>query len=231
MSDPALDTKLLEICKQSPADAASLSLRRNLIAKLLADGADPSARDAQGRTPLWWAAAYLDRACCLVLLDAGATEVTDVEGKTVLYTAVEHGNLETAKLLMDRGGVATEKLVALADRHLYLKLAAELRKRAGLPDPFRDDPRASLIVLAKQLGHHARSSAESSGDLAHYENREDLDPDDLCIEYWIGFYKSVAREGIDALDDGLQTALPEREAMLEELYEAYCAGYDSASGS
>lgn len=227
----ALDTKLLEVCKQRPTDATLLPVRRAIIAKLLADGAAPSAHDAHGRTPLWWAAAYLDRACCELLLDAGATDRADAENKTALQSAVEHGNLETTLLLLDRGGTATEKLVALADRRFYMKLAAELRKRVGLADPFRDDPRAAMIIFAKQLEFHARTSAEASGDLAHYEEREDLEPADLMFEYWLGHYKSLAREELDALDEAERAALPEREAMLEELYDAYRTGYDSASGS
>ena len=59
--------------------------------------------------------------------------------------------------------------------------------------------RPEMEWLAKQLGDHTRASAEASGDLAHYEERDDLDPDDLCIEYWLGHYKSVVREAIDTV--------------------------------
>ncbi|HEY4057672.1 MAG TPA: hypothetical protein VGM39_13750 [Kofleriaceae bacterium] len=159
----------------------------------------------------------------------GLLDPDDVEDE--LESAVERGDLEATLSLLDRGGIATEKLVALADRNLHMKLAQELRKRAGLFDPFRDDPRGTLVVLAKQLGHHARASAEASGDLGYYEGREDLDAGDLCIEYWLGHYKSVVREAFDAIDEEARRALPEREALLQELYDAYCAGYDSASGS
>lgn len=65
-------------------------------------GADVSARDAKGNTPLLHAAVYRDDACVRLLLDRGAdVNATNAAGSTALLRAAS--NFDKLKLLMERG--------------------------------------------------------------------------------------------------------------------------------
>ncbi|HEY4180388.1 MAG TPA: ankyrin repeat domain-containing protein [Kofleriaceae bacterium] len=193
--------------------ATLLPERRAIIARLLALGVNRARPDQQGRTPLWWAAAYLDRASCELLIDGDLA--------LPLAIAVEHGNLDTATLLLERGAVATADLVESAQENHHARLAAELRRRAGIDDPAAADPRAALLALAERLGHEAAESAANSGDLDRYQRQEDLDPDDLVSEYWDGNYAAIVIEAIGALPDDAEVPVE----VLDELYDTYAAAF------
>jgi ankyrin repeat protein len=71
---------------------------------LLAGGADASARDEHGSTPLHAAASWNDRAVAQLLLDHGAdVHARDWEGDTPLFIAAAFGDKAMIGLLLDRG--------------------------------------------------------------------------------------------------------------------------------
>lgn len=94
--DAALDPAIFQIRDAAMATplhrAAAVSRDPRLIAAMLARGADPEARDAQGRTPLAWAARNPIAAAALIEAGADACE-PDVAGRPALDAA----NLEAIR--------------------------------------------------------------------------------------------------------------------------------------
>ena len=74
------------------------------VSQLLADGADPNARQTDGATALHWAAYHedLDLADLLIKAGAAASAVNRLNASP-LYLAVRGGNAELTKLLLDAG--------------------------------------------------------------------------------------------------------------------------------
>ena len=72
---------------------------------LMAGGASVHARSSTGRTPLHWAAAFGNAACCEALLLAGASaDAVDVAGNTPLHeTARRSGAMDCAAHLLAAG--------------------------------------------------------------------------------------------------------------------------------
>lgn len=74
------------------------------VRSLLARGADPDAKDAQGRRPLHFAAVQGYVRIAEALLDAGAdVDARDEEDQTPLHLAVYNGQREAVELLLSRG--------------------------------------------------------------------------------------------------------------------------------
>lgn len=78
------------------------AVRRAL--ELVAEGADPNARDKAGYAPLHVSAARGDGDLARVLLDAGAdVRARTAAGDTPLYVATHWGHPGVARLLVERG--------------------------------------------------------------------------------------------------------------------------------
>ncbi|MFT4257664.1 MAG: ankyrin repeat domain-containing protein [Pseudoxanthomonas sp.] len=78
--------------------------RPDAVTTLLANGADPRARDHDGNTPLHHAARSSDPGVAALLRDAAAEiDVTNHEGLTPLGVACAAGNWRLAKFLLERG--------------------------------------------------------------------------------------------------------------------------------
>jgi hypothetical protein len=136
-------------------DAAARGDRGRLSA-LLAAGADPDARDVEGRPALLLAAASGRPGAVEVLLRAGATaDVATRSGWTPLHAAAEAGALEVARVLLD-AGVDPDR----PDR--TRGTALDVAERAGHDDVAR---------LLRARG--ARGSGESVGDT-------------VCVRPWTG---------------------------------------------
>lgn len=97
----------------------------------IAVGKDVNMQDAEGRTPLHYAAAHNQTRITRVLLEAGAdTEKEDSKGNTVLHYAAGYGRLDIVDILLEGGAsvVATNgtgknaaALVRLSDTNPILK--------------------------------------------------------------------------------------------------------------
>lgn len=77
--------------------------RPDAVAMLLANGADPRLTDAEGRTPLHYAARSSDPEVAAQLLDAGAdVNALDRGGRSALYEACAAGSWRLARFLLER---------------------------------------------------------------------------------------------------------------------------------
>ena len=81
--------------------------RPDAVTTLLANGADPRATDAEGNTPLHFAARSSDPGVAALLLDAAAElEALNGEGWSPLGVACAAGNWRLARFLLERGARA-----------------------------------------------------------------------------------------------------------------------------
>lgn len=77
--------------------------RPDAVATLLANGADPRLADAEGRTPLHYAARSADPEVAAQLLDAGAAiDALDRGGRSPLFEACAAGSWRLARFLLER---------------------------------------------------------------------------------------------------------------------------------
>lgn len=92
-----------------------------IMEELLSRGADPDARDAEGRTPLMVAAAFDSRAVADVLLKHGADLLTRdaVDGNTALDFAAMAGNADFTKLLLTNGAPADARATRNGETPLH----------------------------------------------------------------------------------------------------------------
>jgi ankyrin repeat protein len=89
---------------------AYFGLKETIIA-LLKDGHNPDIKDAEGRTPLAWAAKYGHEAMVELLLtnDNVDPDSRDNGGQTPLSRAAMYGNEATVKLLLEKGAELESK--------------------------------------------------------------------------------------------------------------------------
>jgi ankyrin repeat protein len=77
---------------------------------LLEKGADPTAQDKDGKTPLHFASEWGNVEDIQMLLERGADPTTqDKDGKTPLHSASEKGDVENIQMLLERGADPTAK--------------------------------------------------------------------------------------------------------------------------
>jgi ankyrin repeat protein len=145
-------------CKKRPLSCAAEFGRRDIVALLLAAGADPNAQEADNyRTfPLVAAAKHNDLAMVQMLLEHGADPNAQTDGAEVaLLEAIEHDNRDMANLIASYGGVLPihcwgGNIVALAAiLHENPKLALSA---IYIPNPERPKEAAQALRLALHHG-------------------------------------------------------------------------------
>ncbi len=144
-------------------DRSALSFacdRGNLeVVKLLLDaGAEINAKDSfYGATPLDWAAYKGSPELIRLLLDKGAT------GKeSVLRSAVQQGQLEVLKVVLEKGGLRPETLntaLAMARRDNKPDIIAALIK-AGAVEPPKPSFQVAPEILQKYAGTYRNEKLE-----------------------------------------------------------------------
>jgi ankyrin repeat protein len=147
-------------CKKRPLSCAAEFGRRDVVALLLAAGADPNAQEADGYLtfPLVAAAKHNDLAMVQMLLERGANPDAQTDGAEVaLGEAIGHGNRDMANLIASYGGVLPIHCLAWGGD--IVTLAAVLHenpKRAlsaiYIPNPQRPKEAAQALRLALHHG-------------------------------------------------------------------------------
>ncbi|KAK4445349.1 ankyrin repeat-containing domain protein [Podospora aff. communis PSN243] len=115
---------------QTPLHFASRSRNEHVAAVLLEAGADPNAKDEEGRTPLHLA---MTAAAVRVLMEGGADAgVRNGKGKTALFGAVEEGNWGVVRALLEGEREAAGVDVPAEDGKTPLGLAFAVGDEEGM---------------------------------------------------------------------------------------------------
>lgn len=137
------------------------------VRDLLARGADPDARDAQGRTPLFSAVLGGSLALVGLLLESRAdVDARDEHGWTALHVAAEEVLPEMASLLIARGAA-----VNLQDDEGNTPLGRAVFSSRGRYDVVRLLRKAGAKDdIANKAGETPRQMAERLGETAFTSN-------------------------------------------------------------
>ncbi len=204
----------------------SLHGRPEAVMTLLANGADARATDAEGRTPLHFAALLADPEVAALLLDANAEiDACNRDGYSALGVACAAGNWRMARFLLDR--------------------KAKPEPPGGQPAVLAavggDDDSAGLLLLMKhkasvnargRLGRNALMKACLAGNLqlvdALLAAGADIDARD---EHAVTALLEAARAGATAVLQRLQSANPDVSACDHVGRNALALACQSAQSS
>ncbi len=206
-------------CKKRPLSCAAEFGHRDIVELLLAAGADPNAREADGYDtfPLVAAAKHNDLAMVQMLLEHGANPNAMTDGAEVaLGEAIGHGNDDMANLIASYGGALPIHCLAWAGD--IVTLAAVLRENPKLalsaiyiPNPERPKEAAQALRLALHHGVNPKdiclwSLFRASGN-----------PELLRVFLEAGANSNVNDEGYTLLH--FLTAFPDTKPSMEVLLE------------
>ena len=132
---------------------------RKTVRKLIDDGADVNARDAEGNTPLILASFYASPKCVALLLEKGAdANAANKAGVTALIRAAT--NYEKTRLLVDAGAKVRVRTADLGNTPLILAA-----RRAG------NSRTVKLLLDARCQRHGAQQRRRQSHHLGRGERR------------------------------------------------------------
>jgi ankyrin repeat protein len=203
---------------QTPvADAA---MRRDLaeVRRLIENGADVKAAQADGATALHWAAYHGDAALASLLLDAGAdAAAANRNGSTPMWLAASHGDAAVIKALLEKGGDANEPLPL---GRTPLMLAA----RSGSVDAVR-------ALLEHGADPNAKESARGTTALMQAADQGHADVLEVLIEHGADAAATSAPVLRDARTAALGKSDDPRAAVREPAARARRSIDDRGSGA
>lgn len=144
-------TAMHSACALCMTDPQNSSIATDLVRALIAAGADPSARDKEGNTPLHWAARAGDVGTAELLLLRGCPGDSENDrGETALHWAMRAGRIgmSVVSMLLENGAKAS---VWNKEFKRPLDIAA---------DGFHDEGENSVIELKKFVDARKRLSKE-----------------------------------------------------------------------
>jgi ankyrin repeat protein len=208
----ALASILAFTCPASAqTEVADAAMRRENaeVRRLVQDGADVKAAQADGATALHWAAYYGDVSLALFLLEAGAdVTAANRNGSTPLWLAASQGDAPMIEALLASGADANEPL-PLGRRPLMLAA------RAGHVDAVR-------ALLARGADPNAREDARGTTALMQAADQGHADVIAVLIEHGA----DVAAASAPVLRDGRTAALGKsgdpREAVRRQVIAVLC---------
>jgi ankyrin repeat protein len=161
----ALALALIVGCASSAiaqTEVADAAMRRDdaEVRRLVQDGADVKAVQADGATALHWAAYYGDVSLASLLLDAGAdVAAANRNGSTPLWLAAGQGDAPMIEALLENGADANERLplgrrpLMLAARSGHVEAVRALLERGADPNSREDERGTTALMQAADQGH------------------------------------------------------------------------------
>ena len=145
---------------QSEIADAAMQQNEEAVLRLISQGFDVNASQADGATALQWAAYHRDADLVTLLLDAGADpSIANRNGSTPMWLAATQGDTETIRTLLKAGADANEAL-PLGRRPLMLAArsgvveAVELLMAAGAnPNASEIERGTTALMQAADQGH------------------------------------------------------------------------------
>jgi uncharacterized protein len=208
-------------CKTRPLSCAARFGRRDIVALLLAAGADPNAQEADGlyTFPLVAAVKHNDLAMVEMLLAHGANPNAMIEAAEVaLSEAIGHGNRDMANLIASYGGA--RPVHCLAWEGDIVTLAAVLH----------ENPKKALAAIYIPNPDRPKEAAQALRLALHHG----VNPKDICLwtlfrasgnpELLRVFLQAGANSNVYDEDNGYTllhflTAFPDTKPSIEVLLE------------
>ncbi len=145
---------------QSEIADAAMQRDSATVQRLIQDGVNVNAGQADGATALQWAAYYGDKEIARALLAVGAdTSLANRNGATPLWLAANHGDAEMIKVLLDNGANANEELplgrrpLMLASRSGVVDAVQVLLDAGAEPNASEEERGTTALMQAADQGH------------------------------------------------------------------------------
>ncbi|MDP2206125.1 MAG: ankyrin repeat domain-containing protein [Alphaproteobacteria bacterium] len=129
------------------------------LQKLLAKGADPNACEEYGRMPLERAVLRGNLPAAQMLIDAGASREMAYESGTLLHVAAAHGDVDMARLLLERFAGIAEEMDGTRNTPLHLAALAGHAEMvtflidAGFDPARKNADNRTALYLAQKKSH------------------------------------------------------------------------------